>query len=135
MDEDKIIMDNEKPGNKPAENIIDADDKISIDDFRKLDIRVGKIITAEPHKLARKPMYKLTVDLGSELGQRTIVAGIAADYTQDELLNKLVVCIVNLQPRSIAGIESQGMLLAALDSDKISLIEPDRELNPGSKIS
>ncbi|MDE1868745.1 MAG: tRNA-binding protein [Candidatus Micrarchaeota archaeon] len=105
----------------------------SFDDFSKLDIRVGKIIEADDLEGARKPIYKLKVDLG-ELGIRSIAAGIKDRYTKEDLLNKLVVVVTNLDPKSIAGFISEGMLLAGEDGDILSLITPDKELKPGSKI-
>ena len=106
----------------------------SIDEFRNLDLRVGVITGVEDHPTARKPMYKLEVDLGSELGKRTVVAGIKNSYTREELLGKKVICVANLEPKSVAGIESQGMLLAAEDSGVISLLTIDRDLPQGSAV-
>ncbi|MGC8547771.1 MAG: tRNA-binding protein [Candidatus Micrarchaeia archaeon] len=98
-------------------------------------MRVGKIINVMTHEQARKPMYIVTVDLGEGIGIRTIVAGIRDQYKPEELVGKLIVCIVNLQPKNVAGIESQGMLLAAEDNGVISLLTPSREVKPGSKVS
>jgi len=98
-------------------------------------LRVGKIINVMAHEQARKPMYIVTVDLGEGIGIRTIVAGIRDQYKPEELVGKLIVCIVNLKPKNVAGIESQGMLLAAEDNGVISLLTPSREVKPGSKVS
>lgn len=106
---------------------------VSFDDFSKLDIRVGRIIEVEDLEGARKPIYKLKVDIG-ELGIKDIAAGIKDRYAKEELLNKLVVVVANLEPKSIAGFLSEGMLLAGEDGDILSLITPDRELRPGSRI-
>jgi methionyl-tRNA synthetase len=111
----------------------------SIDDFLKLDIRVGKIIGADVHEAAKKPMYVMKVDFGSEIGVRQIVAGIRAYYPAEDLIGKLVVGVVNLDTKKIAGVESQGMLLAAGSEEDgeavISLLAPDRDMPLGSKIS
>jgi len=107
--------------------------RISYDKFDAVDLRVAKIIDAEVHPSTRKPMYKLTLDLG-ELGKRTIVAGIGAFYGRDELIGKKIVIVANLAPRTIAGIVSDGMLLAAEDDLNVSLIVPDKDAEPGSKI-
>lgn len=112
----------------------------SIDDFLKLDIRVGKIIGAEVHEAARKPMYIMKVDFGAEIGIRQIVAGIRAYYSTEDLVGKLVVGIVNLDPKQIAGTESQGMLLAAgsvneAEGMAVSLLCPDKDMPIGSRIS
>jgi methionine--tRNA ligase beta chain len=106
----------------------------SIDDLKALGLRVGVIEGVEVHEGARKPMYKLTVDLGQEIGKRTIVAGIGDIYTKEQLLGKRVVCVANLEPKMIAGVESQGMLLAADDGSLISLLTPDKEMPAGSTV-
>ncbi len=106
----------------------------SINDFAQLDIRIGKVLGVEDHPTARKPMFKLTIDFGPEVGQRTIVAGIKARYSMEELVGKKVVCIVNLDPKQIAGIESQGMLLAAGEMDNLSILVPDRDIEQGARI-
>lgn len=107
---------------------------IKIEDFLKVDLRVGRIISVEEHSKARKPMYKLRIYLGPEIGERRIVAGIREFYSKEELIDKYVICIVNLEPKKIAGAESNGMLLAAEDSENIALLTPDKRLIPGSKI-
>ena len=76
----------------------------SIDDFLKLDIRVGRVTYVGSVEKARKPVYKLTVDFGAEIGSRTIVAGIREHYAAEELVGKEVACIVNLEPKSVAGV-------------------------------
>ena len=106
---------------------------VGIDAFSSLDIRIGKITNVEDHEGARKPMYKLTVFLGDEIGTRTIVAGIKAKYTKEELINKKIACIVNLDPKVIAGIESQGMILAA-GEEEIAVLVPDRDMQEGSRV-
>jgi methionine--tRNA ligase beta chain len=103
----------------------------TIDDFASLGLRVGKIIEVEDHEGARKPMYKIKIDLG-ELGTRNIVAGLKISYTKEELLSSLVVVVSNLEPKSIAGTMSEGMILAADDGTNISLLRPDKNLPPGS---
>jgi len=107
---------------------------VSIDAFSDIDIRVGKIVDVQDHEKARKPMYKLTVDFGAEIGKRTIIAGIKSFYSKDELLNKKVICVVNLDPKMIAGVESQGMLLAAGEIEKVAVLVPDKDMDEGSKI-
>lgn len=106
----------------------------TINDFSAIDMRVGMIVEVEEHAAARKPMYKIVVDFGTEIGKRTIVAGIRSLYTRDELMNRKVVCVVNLEPKTIAGIESQGMLLAAGDESSISILVPYRDIEIGSRI-
>ena len=112
----------------------DAVGVASFDKFAALDIRVAKILDVDDVAGAKKPLYKLRVDLGEEIGVRTIVAGIAAYYSKEDLVNRKIVVIANLAPRSIAGIMSQGMLLAAEDGDAVSLLQPDRDMKVGSRI-
>ncbi len=104
---------------------------INFDDFSKLNIRVGKIIAAEDVEGSNK-LIKMKVDIGDE--ERQIVAGISKYYSLDELTNKTVIVLINLEPRKIFGIESQGMLLASIDEDKVSLLQTDKEMIPGSEI-
>jgi export-related chaperone CsaA len=105
-----------------------------IDDFAKLDIRIGSITGVEDVEKARKPLYKLTIDFGSEIGVRTILAGIKDFYGKDALMGRQIACIVNLDPKTIAGIESQGMILAADDENGLALMVPSKELSNGSRV-
>lgn len=108
-------------------------DTIQYDDFAKLDIRIGKVIAAEMIPDADK-LIKCTIDFG-EMGQRTIVSGIAEWKKPEELVGKQLPYIVNLAPRMLRGVESQGMLLASHTADGgIALITPDTEVTPGTKI-
>ena len=106
-------------------------DIINFDDFSKLKIRVGKIINAEAVTGSNK-LIKMKIDIGDE--ERQIVAGIAKYYSLEDLVDKTVIVLVNLEPRKIFGVESQGMLLAAIDGDKVSLLQTDNEMNAGSEI-
>ncbi|HDL15321.1 MAG TPA: methionine--tRNA ligase subunit beta, partial [Euryarchaeota archaeon] len=105
---------------------------INYEDFSKLDIRVAKVLKAEKVKDADK-LLKLRVSLGSE--ERQIIAGLAEHYTIEELEGKKVILLVNLKPRKIRGEVSQGMLLAGISEDKVSLLIPDRDIKLGSNIS
>jgi methionyl-tRNA synthetase len=107
--------------------------KIKFEDWKKLDLRVGKITEIKNHPEADK-LYILMVDIGTGEHDIQLVAGIKQHYKKDELLNKQIVLIRNLEPAVIKGIESQGMLLAAVFKDKITLITPDKEIENGSKI-
>ncbi len=105
---------------------------IVYDDFDKIDLRVGKVLTAERVPKADK-LLKLTVDLGFE--QRTILSGIAEYYQPEELVGKLVTVVANLTPRKIRGIESQGMLLmAGNDFGKLYSVGPENDIEPGSAV-
>jgi len=105
----------------------------TINEFAVLDLRVGKVVEVEDLESARKPMYKLKVDLG-ELGTKNIAAGLKSHYTREELLNTLVIVVANLDPKNIANFISEGMVLAADDGTNVSLLRPDKDLPPGSKI-
>jgi len=100
-------------------------------DFLKLDLRVGKVLAAEPHPQADK-LYLLKVDTGDKV--RQLVAGIRAHYAQEELIGKLIVVLINLEPKQIRGQLSEGMLLAASSGDKVILVTPEQAAEVGSKI-
>ncbi len=104
---------------------------ITFDDFKKLDIRIGRVLSAEKVKGTDKLM-KLEIDLGAE--KRQLVAGIADMYEPDSLIGKEVPVLINLEARRIRGIESQGMILAIDVDGKPVLLHPDREVPPGSVI-
>lgn len=104
---------------------------ISYDDFKKLDLRVGTILEAERVDGSEK-LLKLQVDLGDQ--KRQVIVGIAKSYEPENLINKQIVILVNLEPRSLMGLESQGMLLAA-DKDGLPIIlVPEKEVVAGSVI-
>ncbi len=105
---------------------------ISIEDFKKVELRVAKVVSAERVTGTNK-LIKMMVDLGGE--QRQIVAGIGEKYQPEELLGRNIVVVTNLQPAKIRGVESNGMLLAAVDGDNIAVLTVDREVTPGSPVS
>ena len=109
-----------------------AKENIQFEDFMKMDIRVGKIIAAE--KVAKtKKLMKLTVDTG--IDQRTIVSGIAEHYTPEEVIGRQVSVLINLEPKPLKGIVSQGMILMAENADgTLSFVSPDKEVKPGSEV-
>ena len=104
---------------------------ITFDDFKKLDIRIGRILSAEKVEGTEK-LLRLEIDLGTE--QRQIVAGIAESYQPEQIVGKEIPLLVNLEPRKIRGIESQGMILAADLEGKAVLLHPEREVPPGSLV-
>jgi methionyl-tRNA synthetase len=107
-------------------------DKISIDDFMKVDLRVAKVLTAEKVPNSRK-LLKLTIDVGTE--QRTLVAGISEAYEPDQLVGRTIVMVFNLKPAKLMGIESNGMVLAASpDGGKPTLVGFDAEVAPGTRV-
>ncbi|MFX1365434.1 MAG: methionine--tRNA ligase [Promethearchaeota archaeon] len=104
---------------------------VSYEDFKKLDIRVAQVENIEKVPKADK-LYKLSIDLGSE--KRTLVAGLAEYYKPDDLKGKKIIVLTNLEPRKLRGILSEGMLLAAVDGENVSILKPDKDLPPGAKI-
>ncbi len=106
--------------------------QVTIEDFAKLDLRVAKILSAERVPKSEK-LIKLELDLGSE--KRQIVAGIGKVYMPDSLIGKEIIIIFNLKPAKLMGIESNGMLLAAKDSEKLRILTIDGQVEPGAKIS
>ncbi len=122
----------EKPQPAP-EKALPADDTITFDDFMKVKLRVGKVIEASDHPNADK-LLLLKVDLGDE--QRQICAGLKGHYTAEELLGKNLILVANLAPRMMRGKESQGMLLAASNSDhsKVIVLSTDADIEPGSSV-
>ncbi|HOR42489.1 MAG TPA: methionine--tRNA ligase subunit beta [Atribacterota bacterium] len=104
---------------------------ISMEDFQKLDLRVGKVISAEGVTGTSK-LLKIEVDFKTEI--RTIVAGIKEYYLPEKLIGKNIIVVFNLAPATIRGIQSQGMLLAASDEEQVVLLTTDKEVSPGSKI-
>jgi methionyl-tRNA synthetase len=112
--------------------VVEQKPNIQFDDFTKLDIRVGTIIEAE--KVAKtKKLLKLKVDTG--IDQRTIVSGIAESYKPEEIIGKQVSILVNLEARSLKGIESQGMILMAEDANgSLRFVQPDSATKNGSEI-
>jgi len=128
----KIIfprIDTKKKGQKEAKE--DKVNFISYDEFKKIDLRVGKVISAEEVSGTDK-LLKLEISLGAET--RTIVAGVKKHYSAKEILGKKIVIVTNLQPVKLRGIESQGMLLAAVDKDNVVLLTIDKDITEGSKI-
>ena len=90
---------------------------IAWDDFEKVDVRVGTIVAAEEFPRARKPLYRLRIDFGPEMGERQSAAGLPGRYALDELLGRQVIAVLNLGPRNIAGFESQCLTLGLPDED------------------
>lgn len=104
---------------------------ITLDDFKKLEVKIGTIVSAEPIAGADK-LLRLEVDIGSE--KRNIVAGLAQVYKPEELIGKQVPILVNLEPRTFKGVESQGMLLAVNCDGKPVLLSPQKKVPEGVNI-
>jgi len=122
-----------KKANEVANRVVTpSKPAIEFDDFAKMDIRVGTILAAE--KVAKtKKLLKLTIDTG--IDQRTVVSGIAEHYTPEEIIGQQVSILVNLAPRELKGIESQGMILMAENADgKLCFVAPTQKFENGSEI-
>lgn len=104
---------------------------INIDDFKKVELKVVKVLSAERVEGSEK-LLKLEVDLGSE--KRQIIAGIGKVYEPEKLIGKEIIIVANLEPRLLMGLESQGMVLAANSESGPVLIMPDKEVAPGMEL-
>jgi len=105
---------------------------ISIQDFKEVELKVGRVVSVEDHPNADKLMV-IRIDLGEET-PRTTVAGLKQHYEKEELEGKLVVVVANLEPAQLRGVRSEGMLLAAQQGETIAVLTLDRELAPGSPV-
>ena len=109
-----------------------TDGKILIDDFIKLDLRVGRVLDAKEVENSRK-MLELTIDIGIE--QRKIFAGIKKTYSPSDIIGKNVVVIANLLPREMKFGTSDGMVLATSYNEEVIIINPEKDVSPGAKVS
>ncbi len=107
------------------------DEKININDFFKVELKVAKVLEASEIEGADR-LLRLRVDLGSET--RQLVAGIKKSYTPEELVGKHIIVVANLEPATLRGVESQGMLLAASTEDGPVLATFDKAVAPGAKV-
>lgn len=105
---------------------------IAIQDFQKVELKVGKVLSVDDHPNADK-LVVMRVDVG-EGTPRTLVAGLKGHYSAEELAGKLIVVVTNLQPAKLRGVESKGMLLAARDGDQVVVLTLDRPAAPGSSV-
>ena len=120
-------------GSKDKQSVVEKKlkDYISIEEFAKVKLKTGKILSAEKHPNADK-LYVLKVDTGEKI--RTIVSGIAEYFTLEELEGRQVVVAANLKPAKLRGVESDGMLLMAQDGDKLAIIRANDDTTAGSNI-
>ena len=107
----------------------------TFEDFQKLDIRVGKIVKAESFPEARKPSYKLRIDLGTETGIKKSIAQLTVNYKLEELEGKLVLCVVNFPPRQIGPAFSEVLTLGVTDAmNECILVVPDKDIPIGGRL-
>ena len=104
---------------------------IDYQDFSKIELKIAKVLEAERIGGSEK-LIKLKILVGEE--ERQIIAGIGKSYNPEDLINKLIVVVNNLEPKTLMGLKSQGMLLAASEEGKIVLLVPDKEINPGAVV-
>lgn len=110
-------------------------DLIGYDDFAKVDIRVGRIVSAEVFKEARKPAYKLVIDFGPEIGERRSSAQITENYRVEELPGRLVLGVVNFPPKQIGPMRSEVLTLGVPDANgHVVLVAPDRDAVVGGRL-
>jgi len=131
---EKIIFPRLELNNKENKEKITKENEaelITYEEFKKIDLRVGKIIQVEEVSGADK-LLKLSISLGKE--ERTVVAGIKKHYSAEELIGKKIILVSNLKPSKIRGIESQGMLLAAVKEEKVVLLTVDKDIDAGSLV-
>ncbi|TDR90001.1 tRNA-binding protein [Enterovirga rhinocerotis] len=108
---------------------------ISFDDFLKVDIRLGRIVSAEAFPEARKPAYRLMIDLGPEIGVKKSSAQITRHYTLEDLPGRLVLCVVNFPPRQIGPVRSEVLTLGVPDEDgEVVLLSPTRDAPLGGRM-
>ncbi|HEY0103120.1 MAG TPA: tRNA-binding protein [Brevundimonas sp.] len=108
---------------------------IGFDDFMKVDVRVGEVVSADPFPEARKPAYKLTIDFGPEIGTRKSSAQITTHYALDQLVGRRVAAVVNFPPRQIGPFMSEVLTLGFPDAaGEVVLVGVDREVPVGGRL-
>lgn len=109
--------------------------EISFEDFMKVDIRVGKVVHAEPYPEARKPAYKLRIEFGEEIGEKRSSAQITVHYQPEELIGRKVMAVVNFPPRQIGKFMSEVLVLGFMDdADAVVLAAPDKDVPLGARL-
>jgi tRNA-binding protein len=109
--------------------------EITWEDFERVDVRVGRVVAAEPFLEARKPSLKLTIDFGPEVGEKRTSAQLTVHYDVESLVGRHVVAVVNFPPKRIAGFKSEVRVLGVPDeAGEVVLLSPDREVPPGGQM-
>ena len=111
-------------------------EQIVFEDFQKIDLPVGRIISVEDFSKAKKPAYKLTIDFGKEIGAKHSSAQITKLYSKDDLLGKLIIAVVNFPPKKVADFLSEVLVLGVEREDgEVVLLKPERGVEFGTRIS
>jgi tRNA-binding protein len=114
---------------------MEAKPPIELADFQRVDLRVGRIVAVEEFPEARRPSYKLTIDLGP-LGVKRSSAAIRPWYAPEDLIGRLIIAVVNLPVRRVAGFPSEVLVLGAIQPDgRVILLQPDQPTDPGNPIA
>jgi tRNA-binding protein len=109
--------------------------EIAWEDFEKVEVRVGRVVAAEPFPEAQKPTIKLSVDFGPEVGEKRTSAQLTAHYAAEDLVGRQVVAVVNFPPKRIAGFKSEVLVLGVPDeSGEVVLLSPDRNVPLGGRM-
>jgi len=109
--------------------------EIAWEDFEKVEVRVGRVVAAEPFPEAQKPAIKLSVDFGPEVGEKRTSAQLTAHYAAEDLVGRQVVAVVNFPPKRIAGFKSEVLVLGVPDqSGEVVLLSPDRNVPLGGRM-
>ena len=127
------IEENEDKLQEMLEEIRMKSERVSFEDFSKIDIRIGRIVEVKPIPKSKK-LLELVIDIGDG-DTRRCVAGIAEHYSREDLVGRLVAVVANLKPKKVFGVSSEVMILAAVDGENLALIQPDKPVKAGSKIS
>ncbi|MEP6591833.1 MAG: tRNA-binding protein [Gemmatimonadota bacterium] len=112
-----------------------SDSPLAFEDFLRVDIRVGRILSAQLNPKAHKPAYQMTIDFGTELGVKESSAQLTLHYTAEELVGREVVAVVNFEPKRIAGVKSEVLVLGVPDADgAVVLLVPTKDVPLGGRM-
>ncbi len=108
---------------------------IDLDDFLKICIHTGTVLSAQPNEKAKKPAFIMEIDFGEEIGHKTTSAQLTENYQTDELVGRQIIAITNFSPLRIAGVKSEVLVLGALIPDGVVLLRTDQEVGNGQRIA
>lgn len=108
---------------------------IDVDQFQMVEMRVGRVVSAERNSKARVPAYRMTIDFGEDIGVKTTSAQITANYAAEDLPGRLVIAVMNFPPKRIAGVKSEVLVLGAVDDESATiLVRPDEDVQLGTRV-